>query len=294
MRNFVAALMLGGALLLPSSALAGGDDGHDGGSHHGGGGHPCLNGNPTDLCDDNGDRIIVVSEPAGDNCPNGGIKIIITRGLDGKEFSGDVERVFYVCNGEDGQPGPVGPQGPPGPAPTVTVVAEPAGATCTTGGQRVTVNAVSFVICNGLNGAPGATGPAGPAGPQGPAGPAGPAGPQGPPGSTPATATCVSKRIGRWRIIVRRVHRVRNVRISFEGVTAPFRETRSRGRRVFIARIDMRGLPQGLFVGRVRYDVSNRGRPFRRGTNIHYWRTCLGNPKGGGKEGPNRFPVQII
>ncbi len=82
--------------------------------------------------------------------------------------------------------------------------------------------------------------------------------------------------------------------IAFEGVPAPFTESMVRGRRVFVATIDMRGLPAGVFVARIRYSVSGRAGAFRRGTNVHWWRTCLGNPKGGGPEGLNRFPVQII
>ena len=117
-------------------------------------------------------------------------------------------------------------------------------------------------------------------------------GPRGPRGRT--TEVCTSSRIASWRIVVRRAHRVRNVRITFEGVAAPTRRGFRFGRRAFRARIDMRGLPKGVYVGRIRYQVSRNGGPFRRNTHVHYWRTCTGNPKGGVKEGPNRFPVEVI
>ena len=63
---------------------------------------------------------------------------------------------------------------------------------------------------------------------------------------------------------------------------------------MFVATINMRGLARGIYVARVRYRVSVRGREFRRATHVHYWRTCYGNPKGGGPEGMNRFPVELI
>ena len=37
---------------------------------------PCAHGNPTDLCD----HVVVIEEPPGLNCPNGGIKVIIVKG----------------------------------------------------------------------------------------------------------------------------------------------------------------------------------------------------------------------
>ena len=75
---------------------------------------PCANGNPTDLCD----RVEVVAEPAGENCPNGGIKVIVVKGQrdtdpDRKNNDAD-DVVFFVCNGLNGLPGSQGPQGPQG------------------------------------------------------------------------------------------------------------------------------------------------------------------------------------
>ena len=66
---------------------------------------PCANGNPTDLCD----RVEVVAEPAGENCPNGGIKVIVVKGQrdtdpDRKNNDAD-DVVFFVCNGLNGLPG---------------------------------------------------------------------------------------------------------------------------------------------------------------------------------------------
>ena len=107
------------ALMLPASALANPPDNH----------HPqdpCKH-NPTSLCDN--DTVIVVEEPAGENCPAGGIKVTVIRdGGHVKEFGEDrASEDFYVCNGEDGEdgedgapgapglPGADGPAGPPGP-----------------------------------------------------------------------------------------------------------------------------------------------------------------------------------
>ena len=80
-----------------------------------------------DPCDGHGhhgrSRIIVEVEPAGDNCANGGVRIIVVHGRldeevnpftdeDGRDDPPD--EVFFVCNGVDGEPGPPGPPGPPG------------------------------------------------------------------------------------------------------------------------------------------------------------------------------------
>ena len=77
------------------------------------------------------DDITVVSEPPGENCASGGIKVTVTTTPEDPEAE-PVETVYYVCNGQDGEPGtpgedgedgapgtpgepgPEGPQGPPG------------------------------------------------------------------------------------------------------------------------------------------------------------------------------------
>jgi hypothetical protein len=58
---------------------------------------------------------------------------------------------------------------------------------------------------------------------------------------------------------------------------------------MFIVRIDSRGLPRGIYFGRIRYTVDGR-----RGTRHHGFRFCYGNPKGGDGEGPNRFPIDVV
>ena len=72
----------------------------------------------------------------------------------------------------------------------------------------------------------------------------------------------------------------------------------------------MRGLTKGIYVARVRYritrialpglgvtldDPDSFGRPSRIDRRkIHYFRACYGNPKGGGGEGPNAYPVTLL
>ena len=251
-------------------------------------------------CDDNGDKIVVVEEPAGDNCPNGGVKIIVFKDDSDYDWSKNDHghhNVFYVCNGEDGADGEPGPPGAPGENGTgVTVAPEPAGANCANAGVKVTPVAADgslgdpFYVCNGADGAPGADGPVGPAGTPGPPGATGP---QGPAGSVPELATCVSTRVATWVLTVRKGHQVRRMRGSFEGVKARTRRGSRKGRVAFRIRIDMRGLPRGIYVAKARYQV-NKGSGFRRSQRVHYYRACYGNPKGGGVQGPNRFPITVL
>ena len=239
---------------------------------------PCANGNPTDLCD----RVIVVVEPPGANCPNGGVKITVVRG----RLDSDADRpandpddlVFFVCNGVNGLPGPQGPPGPPGLTPVITV--EPAGTNCPAGGVKIQVPGDgTFFVCNGVPGVPGQQGPAGPVGPSG----------------TDAPEACISGRIARWRVIVVRTHRVRNLRAFFEGSPTPVTRTRTRGGRVmYVVRINLSGLPRGVYTARIRYRVSVRGHPFRRGTRISYRRACYGNVRGGYGEGLNLVSIALI
>ncbi len=109
--------------------------------------------------------IDTADEPAGANCPAGGI--LISTGLDldddGVLEPEEVTATEYVCNGEDGQDGL---------ASLVSVMDEAAGANCTTGGQAIRsgvdsnrdgllqpeeVTATDFV-CNGATGADGQPG----------------------------------------------------------------------------------------------------------------------------------------
>ena len=277
---------------------------------------PCANGNPTDLCD----RVVVVVEPAGTNCPNGGVKIIVVKGKDDRDDrakDGDhpdpKDLIFYVCNGVNGLPGPPGPPGPPGLAPGVTpvITVEPAGLNCPAGGVKIVVPGqgpddangrptdLVFYICNGLTGPVGPIGPGGPAGPIGPGGPPGgqgPIGPAGPRGSdAPGIFSCVSGRTALWRVIVVRTHRVIGLRAFFEGSPTPVTRTRTRGGRVmYRVRINLSGLPRGVYTARVKYRVSVRGGAFRRGTHVSHRRACYGNVRGGYGEGLNRFPIALI
>jgi len=100
---------------------------------------------------------------------------------------------------------------------------------------------------------------------------------------------CSSGRTARWRLVVRRGHRVTNLRASFEGVRAPVRTGTRRGRQFFVVQIDMSGLQRGIYVARVRYRIDGR-----RSTQIPCSRACGGTPKGGLREGPTRLEVTVI
>jgi hypothetical protein len=250
-------------LALPAVAPAGPPDGYDDKEPHKPGSG--CKWQPWDDCDDDGNGIVVVTEPPGENCPNGGVKIIVLR-----DKGHDDNTKYYVCNGEDGEPGPPGPEGPEGPQGPPGPPGE-----------------------DGDDGAPGPTGPPGSDGAPGPTGPVGPSGPAGPRGED--APTCASGRTARWRVIVVRTHRVRGLRASFEGSPTPVTRSRTPGGRVmYTVRIDLSGLPRGVYAARVRYQVSVRGRSFRRGTNISLRRACYGNVRGGTGEGLNRFPVALI
>lgn len=148
-----------------------------------------------------GASVVGSSEPPGDNCEFGGVKL----------ESGDT--MNYVCNGAPGEqgapglpgeqglqgligltglPGAAGPAGPKGDRGEDGVIivwtSEAPGANCAEGGwklENIAQGSDSYV-CHGLTGQPGAAGPTGAkgepgvGGAQGPAGPAGPTGPQGP------------------------------------------------------------------------------------------------------------------
>jgi len=106
-----------------------------------------------------GTRVQSETEPVGDNCAEGGIRLLI--GIDDGSGGGtandqfledeEIETIVYVCHGD------TGPEGPPG-----------AGDTGPTGPRGPT----------GTTGITGSTGPAGPTGPTGSTGPTGPTGPE--------------------------------------------------------------------------------------------------------------------
>ena len=121
-------------------------------------------------------------------------------------------------------------------------------------------------------------------------------GPAGPPG--PAARICRSIRDTTWLLVVRNSVRVTNLRASFEGVRAPVRRTTVQGRVAYRVSIDASGLQRGVYVARVRYRIARRTGStagiFRNSTRVQYWRPCFGNPKGGLKEGLNRFTTTIL
>jgi hypothetical protein len=109
--------------------------------------------------------VTTTPEPAGVNCADGGQRV--DHGLDdnsnGTLDAAEVDGTTYVCNGADGTTPPQS---------LVSVTAEPAGANCATGGQRIDhgiddngngtldateVDGTTF-ICNGANGSTGQTG----------------------------------------------------------------------------------------------------------------------------------------
>ncbi|MCH7343321.1 hypothetical protein LZ017_08000 [Pelomonas sp. CA6] len=115
----------------------------------------------------------VQAEPAGPHCSAGGSKISagVDANRDGVLSASEVANVQYACNGTAGPTGPTGPTGPSGLNTRMLMMAEPPGANCATGGQRVSVgldsnaNGVldsaeiqsSSYLCNGAAGPSGLT-----------------------------------------------------------------------------------------------------------------------------------------
>ena len=269
-------LALLAVMLVPAStAWAGGPDGpHDKEPHHPDSGCKYQ---PWDECDDDGDKLVVVVEPAGENCANGGIKVIVLRDKGHHD-----NQKYYICNGEDGEPGPPGPPGPEGPPGPPGEDGE-----------------------DGAPGTPGEDGEPGIPGTPGPVGAPGPPGVAGPPGSTPRTAECTSRRVTTWRIIVRAGVTVRILSTQFEGRRASRTRGRTPGGRVFYrVRVDLRGLNKGVYAARVRYRITSggvldpdaTGRPNsvpRR--KVHYFRVCYrGVPQRGSQNGLNAYQVTLL
>ncbi|MET0411529.1 MAG: hypothetical protein ABW217_09540 [Polyangiaceae bacterium] len=134
-----------------------------------------------------------------DDCPDGGVALIIGFDADDDGVVDGSGETRYVCNGDDGTPG--GPEGAPGGTSLIAVTVLTEDERCPlTGGVEVffgldadgdgeldlgsgdplvTEVEGSEVICNGGQGATGVTGATGATGATGPAGPPGPTGPQG-------------------------------------------------------------------------------------------------------------------
>lgn len=140
-----------------------------------------------------GSLIATETEPGGENCPNGGVKLSHGTDDDFDDVLDDdeVQGVEYICNGatgatgsagqygedgEDGATGPAGATGPTGPA-------GPRGDTGETGpeGSQGETGPAGPTGA-GETGPTGPTGPTGAIGPTGPTGPTGEVGPEGPPG----------------------------------------------------------------------------------------------------------------
>jgi len=102
-----------------------------------------LNGNPGAA--GTSTLVRVRPEAAGVNCALGGSAVLAGSDTNGNGALEDSEAssVSHVCNGANGSNGPTGGVGPTGPAGAsgldalVAVVAEPAGANCAYGGQRI-------------------------------------------------------------------------------------------------------------------------------------------------------------
>lgn len=87
----------------------------------------------------------VTEEPAGDNCANGGLRV--DHGLDGNDNGvlepDEIDDTSYICDGApgesgaDGADGENGADGAEGAQSLVSVVDEPAGANCASGGERI-------------------------------------------------------------------------------------------------------------------------------------------------------------
>lgn len=204
---------------------------------------PCKN-NPTTLCDGHGklrDNITITDEPAGPNCVNGGIKVVVQNG----RKDGDSQVAFpdqlplppgALPESEDpGVPVTDG-DGPPPPKPD-----EPR----FNPRPRPDPPDETFFICNG------ATGPAGPQGP------AGAPGAQGPPGAvqlpgggtgipTPIAKVCQSStRIGVRMFLPPRLGRFGVIRLTVQKVNGPVRF--SGNQRVRVPRSNLNG-PRFVFV----------------------------------------------
>jgi alpha-tubulin suppressor-like RCC1 family protein len=108
------------------------------------------------------------SEPAGESCAHGGVRITSGPDTDGSGSlsAGEIVKTAYVCSGGDGA------TGGDGASALVVMAKEPAGGSCTYGGTKITsgldtngtgalddaeITSTTFV-CNGGSGATGASG----------------------------------------------------------------------------------------------------------------------------------------
>lgn len=145
----------------------------------------------------------------------------------------------------------------------------------------------------GDDGEPGLPGTPGQSGAPGLPGTPGADGAPGAPGTTTiierqiTPPVCVSTRVAKLRIFVKKGSRVTNLRTTFEGVKAPLVKTSARE---YVMTVDMRGLTKGIYAARVTAKVDPPGRErARKWLKIQKYRSCYGNPKGGKPESLNDF-----
>lgn len=97
------------------------------------------------------------AEPAGANCPTGGIRVDsgVDTNRDNQLDAGEVNApaTRYVCNGAQGPQGPTGMTGAQGlrgaDGQSVVATTEPAGANCPNGGTKFTSASGDNYVCNG-------------------------------------------------------------------------------------------------------------------------------------------------
>lgn len=84
---------------------------------------------------------------------------------------------------------------------------------------------------------------------------------------------------------MKRGHHVTNVKATFNGEKTKVTRTHTKGgRRMFVVRIDMRGLSKGTYVARVRYRLAEAPTKFPL-SKVHYYRAC------GGKDSMNEKSI---
>jgi hypothetical protein len=159
-------------------------------------------------------------------------------------------------------------------------------------GQPVTIATGYSFVCTGRDGQDGAQGEQGPAGKDGAPGTTTVVYMTAP-GQTQAASTGavlgatatnpVSHRVAKLRIVARKGHTIRDLRVGLEGRAVRVKRA---GKRTWIATINLSGLTRGTYVARVTARVN--GRTVR---HTHLYRVLYGNPKGGEATGPNSSPI---
>ena len=102
-------------------------------------------------------------------------------------------------------------------------------------------------------------------------------------GAVAGVSARTSTRVTSLRIKARKGHTIRKLRVRVEGV--PTKVVRKSGGQ-WVATIDLRGLPRGVYVARVLARVNGK-----KVTSAHLYRVLYGNPKGGVSDNLNSRPV---